>query len=148
MKRPFLIILFILIFSMVYLQNSINTLAENNYLLSDNKEKQFISAREFLQSGKLTGYSQYKNADINFQQKLLYKDLNRFIKSNVNDYFYTNLINIYSNPNNSISPNRQVYFFCSILDNDKTFKYKFIILDAETSKPLREGYRKGSKQTN
>lgn len=148
MKRPYLIILFMFVFSEVFLQNSINILAESNYLLPDNKENHFISASEFFQSGKLTGYTQYKDANINFQQKLLYKDLNQFIKSNVNDYFYTNLINIYSNPNNRVSPNRQVYFYCSILDNDKTFEYKFIILDAETSKRILEGSRQASKQNN
>ena len=148
MKRPYLIILVMFVFLVVFLQNSINMLAENNYLLPDNKENHFISASEFFQSGKLTGYSQNKDANINFQQKLLYKDLNHLINSNVNNDFYTNLINIYSNPNNSVSPNRQVYFFCSILENDKTFEYKFIILDAETSKRILEGSRQAYKQNN
>ncbi|PAE35416.1 hypothetical protein CHI06_23480 [Bacillus sp. 7884-1] len=85
-------------------------MAENNFLLPKNDEKQFISAMDFLKSGKLTGYTQFSEADIYLQKKLLYKDLHKFIKSNVNEYYYIKLINIYSNRNNNVSPNRQVYF--------------------------------------
>ena len=109
-------------------------MAENGYLFPDNKGKHFVSAREFFQSEKITGYTQFEEADINIRQKLLYKDLQQFIKSNVNEYYYINLLNIYSDPNNNVSPNRQVYFYCSVLDNKKTLKYKYIILDAETTK--------------
>ncbi|GIN87903.1 hypothetical protein J6TS2_42890 [Heyndrickxia sporothermodurans] len=147
MKRIYLIIFFIFIFSVVYIQNSFQTSAEN-YLLPDNKEKHFISAKEFFQSGKLTGYTQLKKAKINLQQKLLYKDLKQFIKTNVNYYYYFNLVNIYSYPNTSVSPNRQVYFYCSIFNNEITLKYKYIILDAETLKPIAIGKGHSSKEKN
>ncbi|USK42247.1 hypothetical protein [Cytobacillus oceanisediminis] len=146
MKKSYLVILLVIMLSVVYLQTSIHTLAENNYLLPDNKEKQFISASEFKKSGKLTGYIQFKDADINFEQKLLYKDLKQYIKSKVSEYYFINLINIYSNPNSSVSPDRQIYFYCSISDDDNTLKYKYLILDAETSKPIAEGNGQNFKQ--
>ena len=148
MKKSYLFILFMLMFSVFYTQNSIHTLAENNYLFPDNKEKHFISAKEFFKSGKLTGNYRYKEADINLQQKLLYKDLKQYIKSNVNDYYYTNLLNIYSYPNDSVSPNRQVYFYCSIMDNEKTLQYIYIILDAETTEQIAEGGGQSFKHTD
>ncbi|MCM3456781.1 hypothetical protein M3685_23105 [Heyndrickxia oleronia] len=146
MKRTYLITLFVFIFSVIYIQNSLHTLAEKNGILPANKEKHFISAKEFFLSGKLTGYSQFKEAEINIQQELLYKDLRQFIKSNVKDYYYINLVNIYSNPNKNVSPNRQVYFYCSILNNEKTIKYNYIIWDAESSKPIEKGRGYKSKE--
>jgi hypothetical protein len=134
-----------LIFSVFYTQNSIHTLAKNGYLLPDNKEKEFVSAREFFESGKLEGYIKFKKANINIQEKLLYKDLKKFIKSNVNEYYYINLFNIYSNQNNNVSPNRQVYFYCSIMENDKTLNYKYTIVDAETKVPIASGRRQAFK---
>jgi hypothetical protein len=76
---------------------------------------------------------------------LLYKDLKKFIKSNVNEYYYINLFNIYSNQNNNVSPNRQVYFYCSIMENDKTLNYKYTIVDAETKVPIASGRRQAFK---
>lgn len=146
MRRTYLIPLFVFIFSVIHIQNSLHTSAEKNYILADNKEKHFISAKEFYQSGKLTGYNQFKEAKINLQQKLLFKDLKQFIHSNVKDYYYINLVNIYSYPNKNVSPNRQVYFYCSILNNEKTLKYRYIILDAESSKPIAKGNGHKSKE--
>jgi hypothetical protein len=120
-------------------------MAKNGYLFPDNKVRHFVSAKEFYQTGKLKSYTPFEGANINIQQKLLYKDLQQFIKSNVNEYYYMNLLNIYSNQNNNVSPNRQVYFYCSILEDDKSFKYKFIILDAETTNPIASGNRQAYK---
>lgn len=122
-------------------------MAQNNYPFPDNKEKHFVNADEFFQRGNLYGYTEYQEANINFQQSLLYKDLRKFIKSNVNEYYYRNLVNVYSDPHRGVSPNRQVYFYCSILDNDKTLKYKFSILDAETTERIVEGSGQGFKET-
>ncbi|MFO1441677.1 hypothetical protein KDN24_00140 [Bacillus sp. Bva_UNVM-123] len=139
MKKLYLIILSVFIFSIVHLQNPIHILAKDNYLFPDNKEKQFISAEEYFLNGSLTNYTEYKEADINFRQKLLYKDLKSFIKSKVTDYYYINLYNVYADPHSGVSPNRQVYFYCSILNTDKSLKYKYIILDAETFKQIVKG---------
>ena len=81
MKRLCVIVFWGFIFSFSYLHNSTHILAENGYLFPDNKEKYFVSAREFFKNEKITGYTQFKEADINFEQKLLYKDLQQFIKS-------------------------------------------------------------------
>ncbi|MCQ6282927.1 hypothetical protein [Bacillus sp. EB600] len=145
MNRLCLIVFLGIIFSLSDLYNSNYTMAKNGYLFPDNKEKHFVSAREYYQCGKLKGYAQFKDANINIQQKLLYKDLQQFIKSNVNEYYYINLFNIYSNQNNNVSPDRQIYFYCSLLENDKTLKYKYIILDAETTNPQASGNRQAFK---
>jgi hypothetical protein len=145
MKKSYLFILCMLTFSVFYTQNSIHILAKSGYLLPDNKEKQFISARDFFESGNLKENAQFKEAKINLQEKLLYKDLKKFIKLNVNEYYYINLFNIYSNQNNNVSPNRQVYFYCSIMENDKTLNYKYIIVDAETKDPIESGRRQAFK---
>jgi len=47
------------------------------------------------------------------------------------------------NQNENVSPNRQIYLYSSVVDNEERFKYKFIILDTETKEPLAEG--KGHK---
>jgi len=117
--------------------------AEETYLYSDNKDKNFISAAEFFKRGKLNGYSQLKNADLNIQQKLIYKDLKGFIRSKVNERYFILLSNVYLNQNENVSPNRQIYLYSSVVDNEERFKYKFIILDTETKEPLAEG--KGHK---
>lgn len=138
-RRLYLTLLLGLFFSLVCLYSNNHINAENTYLYPDNKEKNFISATEFFRTGNLRGYSQFKGADINLIQKLAYKDLKKFIRSKVNDNYYLNLNNIYINTNDNVSPNRQVYFYCSIIDNETTFMHKFIILDAETTEPLFEG---------
>ena len=139
MKKPYLIILLVFVFFIIHTQNPIQVLAKDNYLFPDNKEKQFISAEEFLLSGNQTNYTEFKEANKNFRQKLLYKDLRSFIKSKVNDYYYINLYNVYADPHSGVSPNRQVYFYCSILNTDKSLKYKYIILDAETTIQIGKG---------
>lgn len=148
MKNPYLIIFCVFVFSVAYLQKPIHTLTKDNYLFPENKDKQFISAEEFFINGNLMNYTEFKKANINFRQKLLYKDLKLFIKSKVNEYYYKNLYNIYAYQHRGVSPYRQVYFYCSVLDNEKTFKYKFLILDAETTKKIGEGSGQKYKETN
>lgn len=139
MKKRYLYILCVFVFSIVHLQKPIHTLTKDNYLFPGNKEKPFISAEEYFLSGNLTDYTEFKEANINFRQKLLYKDLRVFIKSQVNEYYYKNLYNVYAHQHSGVSPNRQVYFYCSVFENEKTLKYKYIIVDAETSKQIAEG---------
>lgn len=148
MNKSYPIVLFMLFFSVGYSDILIHTLAEGSYLLPSNKEENFISAGEFLKRGKLTEYRHLNDADINIEQKLLYKDLKDYIKLKVNEYYFINLINVYSNPNSSVSPNRQVYFYCSISDNEKTLKHKYLIMDAETSELIAEGSGQSFKETN
>jgi len=68
MKSIFFFLFSVFIFSFSYLHNSTHTFAENGYLFPDNKEKHLVSAREFFQSKKLAGYTQFKEAYINLQQ--------------------------------------------------------------------------------
>jgi len=74
---------------------------------------------------------------------LIYKDLKGFIRSKVNERYFILLSNVYLNQNENVSPNRQIYLYSSVVDNEERFKYKFIILDTETKEPLAEG--KGHK---
>lgn len=94
MNKSYPIVLFMLFFSVGYPSNLIQPLAEGNYLLPSNKEENFISAGEFLKRGKLTDYRHLKDADINIEQKLLYKDLKDYIKLNVSEYYFINLSNV------------------------------------------------------
>lgn len=111
MKKTYLIIFCVFLFSISHLQKPIHTLAKDTYLFPDNKEKQFISAEEYFLSGKLVDYKEFKEANISFQKKLLYKDLRSFIKSQVKEYYFNNLCNVYAYQHSGVSPNRQVYFY-------------------------------------
>ncbi|MBS4190365.1 hypothetical protein KHA94_09140 [Bacillus sp. FJAT-49705] len=128
-----------IVFSFLVLSLNYVTYAEseNNYKYMDNKEKHFISAEEFFRS--YPGYSQNIVADIILRKKVLYKNLEDFIKSNVTKHYFINLYNVYAHPHTGVSPHRQIYFYCAIWDNDKTLEHKYIIVDAETGEYLVRG---------
>ena len=104
-----------------------------------------MSANKFYSSTNIQ-YSEFNDATLNIRKKFLYKNLEKVIKNEVkgDDNLFINLRNIYISKNPNISPNRQVYLFCSVKDTSKSLVYKYIIIDGETSKTLAEGSRKAN----
>lgn len=106
-----------------------------------NKKEEFKSADDFYTSLNTNEYKEFKDSKNNIRAKILYKDTNNINKE---------LKNI-AEPDNSIpslshiDPNRQVYFFASVLENDEKIVQKYVVYDAETKNILNASIQRYSK---
>jgi len=113
--------------------------SENTFLYPNNSDKKLHSAVGFSKQIDPVLFKEVKDGSINLKEKILYKDLENTIKEKLSDFHDPNLVNIYLNRNENISPFRQIYLYCSVNDSKHKFKYRFIIFDAETKSVISKG---------
>jgi hypothetical protein len=137
----------ILLLVLLFIFSGIHVSAESNYIFDDNSDKKLKSAEEFFASNKLQ-YSTLDNSTLVIKKKLQYKNLERVIKDelNNNEYLLSNIHSIYTYQHPYVSPNRQVYLFCSIKNTNNTLEHRYYIIDGETAKPFDQGYGKSYKE--
>lgn len=112
---------------------------EVNY--QNNEDKNFPSAEEFLSKEVKTSrlakyYEEYKDADLNIREKILFKDLEKTVKNNLGKIADDTIFN---QPNIKVDRNKLIYFYSSVLHSKDDVKNKFILIDAETKEMLWAG---------
>jgi hypothetical protein len=108
--------------------------AANPYEYPDNSTTVFNSPEKLTDSMK-HGFELFKDADINIQEKMFFKDVYK-VETDLNQ----KLSNIKMAPNYAphIHPNRQVYFLGTVKDTKSKIELHYIVLDAETNKVIQE----------
>ncbi|HDR4421169.1 TPA: hypothetical protein QCP59_001958 [Bacillus cereus] len=129
-----------IVFSLCFFMYLSTTYAESNTKLNypGNRNKSFVSEDVFYEQLDKKIYKEYNNAAYSVRKKILFKEVpdEEFsfrqktavgCRSSVvlQDFF--------------IHPDRQVYFFASFSQNEVGEFHKYIVIDAETKKELREG---------
>lgn len=119
---------------------SSNNVGANMLKYPENKHKTFLAAEEYYKKGELYKYHEFNNAIFNLRKKLLYKNLEKVLKNESKNKINRELFyNLYANKHSQVSPNRQVYLFCTVMKTKNDTQYKFIMIDAETSEVIVEG---------
>lgn len=115
--------------------NAETILQEHQY--PNNEKKEFIDAVSYLETELPENeYTEFKNATLNVREKILFKDLKDTVESKMKKY---SNVNIYSQNYPNVEPNRQIYFFTTVLDSQKQIDVKYILVDAETKDILFKG---------
>nr|WP_147808990.1 hypothetical protein [Bacillus sp. SH7-1] len=103
-----------------------------------NRHKSFVSEDVFYEQLDKKMYREYNNAAYSVRKKILFKE--------VPDEEFSFLQKTAAGCRSSvvfqdffIHPNRQVYFFASFSQNEVEEFHKYIVIDAETKRELREG---------
>ncbi|MCM3671854.1 hypothetical protein M3181_23130 [Mesobacillus maritimus] len=79
------------------------------------------------------------DASASFRSKVLFKDVEKYIYITWDGNIHTTYPSVESNSHQTVSPNRQVYFFFSFKDTEKEFRGRYAIYDVETKKGLYGG---------
>ncbi|HDR8062063.1 hypothetical protein P4388_16795 [Bacillus thuringiensis] len=129
-----------IVFIICFLAQLSTTYAESNQKLNYpiNRNKSFVSEDVFYKQLDKKIYKEYKNAAYSVRKKILFKEVpdEEFsfrqktavgCRSRVvlQDFF--------------VHPDRQVYFFASFTQNEVEEFHKYIVIDAETKRELKEG---------
>ncbi|PLR79075.1 hypothetical protein CU633_02515 [Bacillus sp. V3-13] len=130
-----------LIFLVIFTLSPFRANAEVQLLkYPENEHKVFLSAEEYYKKEKLHDYHEFKKATFSLRKKLLYKNLEKVLKNESSDKIdYKIFHNLFAHKHSQVSPNRQVYLYCSVIETKDDLQYKFIMIDAETSELLVEG---------
>ncbi|MFE3573418.1 hypothetical protein [Lysinibacillus sp. NPDC059133] len=166
MKNPILISLSMVIFSFslsmllgnpVYAQTTPSD--KNEYLYPANKEKVFDeTVDEFYQALRDLKYpvhQRYKqklkqeldtaifkeisDSSVNIKKKLLFKEVEGLNYITIDGNILRTYPDIDINYHQTVSPDRQVYFFYSFKDTEKEFRGRYAIYDVETKKMVAGG---------
>ncbi|TQR39711.1 hypothetical protein C7Y47_01385 [Lysinibacillus sphaericus] len=175
MKNPFLISLYMFIFSCslslllgnpVYSQTTSSDKIE--YLYPANKEKVFDETvdafyqalrdlkypihQEFYQRYKQKPKQQQQQRDldtalfkeipdasVNIRKKLLFNEVERLNYITIDGNILRPYPDIDINYHQTVSPDRQVYFFYSFIDTEKEFRGRYAIYDVETKEMVAGG---------
>ncbi|MGE7997697.1 hypothetical protein ACQKOF_03265 [Lysinibacillus sp. NPDC093190] len=170
MKNPFLISLFMFIFSCslfmllgnpVYSQTTPSDKIE--YLYPANKEKGFDeTVDEFYQALRDLKYpvhqelyqrhkqeqrqldtvlfKEMSDASVNIKKKLLFNEVEGLNYVTFDGNILRPYPDIDINYHQTVSPNRQVYFFYSFKDTETEFRGRYAIYDVETKETVAGGY--------
>ncbi|MBG9826449.1 hypothetical protein [Bacillus wiedmannii] len=129
-----------IIFGLCFFIHLSTTYAESNQKLNypSNRNKSFVSEGVFYEQLDKKIYKEYNNATYSVRKKILFKEVpdEEFSfrqKTAVGCRGEVVLQDIF------IHPDRQVYFFASFSQNEVDEFHKYIVIDAETKKELREG---------
>lgn len=129
-----------IIFGLCFFIHLSTTYAESNQKLNypSNRNKSFVSEGVFYEQLDKKIYKEYNNATYSVRKKILFKEVpdEEFSfrqKTAVGCGGEVVLQDIF------IHPDRQVYFFASFSQNEVDEFHKYIVIDAETKKELREG---------
>lgn len=129
-----------IVFSLCFLIHLSTTYAESNAKLNypSNRNKPFVNEDVFYEQLDKKIYKEYNNAAYSVRKKILFKE--------VPDEEFSFLQKTAAGCRSSvvfqdsfIHPDRQVYFFASFSQNEVDEFHKYIVIDAETKKELREG---------
>lgn len=146
-----------------------NNLTDSNYLYPANKEKvftetvdQFYEAlrelsypvhQEFYRKHK-EFYKKHKNkygsmdtalfkdmpdASVNFRKKVMFNEVKRFSYITWDGNLHYPYPRLDIDYHQTVSPDRQVYFFYSFKDTEKEFRGRYAVYDVETKKLLAGG---------
>ncbi|WP_316568833.1 hypothetical protein [Neobacillus sp. YIM B06451] len=169
MKNPFLKSLYLFIFSFslsIFLGNPVysqTTLSDKiEYLYPANKEKVFDeTVDEFYQALRDIKYPVHQelylrnkhkqihldtvlfkeipDASVNIRKKLLFNEVEEFNYITWDGDILHTYPDFDINYHQTVSPDRQVYFFYSFKDTEKEFKGRYTIYDVETKKMVAGG---------
>ncbi|MGM0903565.1 MAG: hypothetical protein ACQEXB_21000 [Bacillota bacterium] len=104
------------------------------------RHQRLYKGNEHMQNGlDTTLFKKIPDASVNIRKKLLFHEVEEFdyITWDANIHYTYPDIDI--NYHQTISPQRQVYFFFSFKDTEKEFKGRYAVYDVESKKPLAGG---------
>ncbi|PGH86846.1 hypothetical protein CN900_24085 [Bacillus anthracis] len=129
-----------LVFMICFLTQMSTTYAESNQKLDypSNRNKSFVSEDVFYKQLDKKIYKEYNNAAYSVRKKILFKEVPveefSFLQKTAAGCRSEVMLH-----ESFIHPNRQVYFFASFSQNEVKELHKYIVIDAETKRELREG---------
>ncbi|AIY78546.1 TPA: hypothetical protein ACLQU7_004038 [Bacillus tropicus] len=129
-----------LVFMICFLTQMSTTYAESNQKLDypSNRNKSFVSEDVFYKQLDKKIYKEYDNAAYSVRKKILFKEVPdeefSFLQKTAAGCRSEVMLH-----ESFIHPNRQVYFFASFSQNEVKELHKYIVIDAETKRELREG---------
>ncbi|MBG0965773.1 hypothetical protein [Bacillus sp. SRB1LM] len=129
-----------IIFSLCFFIHLSTTYAESNQKLDypSNRNKPFVSEDVFYKQLDKKIYKEYNNAAYSVRKKILFKEVPdeefSFLQKTAAGCRSEVMLH-----ESFIHPNRQVYFFASFSQNEVKELHKYIVIDAETKRELREG---------
>ena len=129
-----------LVFMICFLTQMSTTYAESNQKLDypSNRNKSFVSEDVFYKQLDKKIYKEYNNAAYSVRKKNLFKEVPdeefSFLQKTAAGCRSEVMLH-----ESFIHPNRQVYFFASFSQNEVKELHKYIVIDAETKRELREG---------
>ncbi|KXY21884.1 hypothetical protein [Bacillus sp. FSL K6-0067] len=129
-----------LVFMICFLTQMSTTYAESNQKLDypSNRNKSFVSEDVFYKQLDKKIYKEYSNAAYSVRKKILFKEVPdeefSFLQKTAAGCRSEVMLH-----ESFIHPNRQVYFFASFSQNEVKELHKYIVIDAETKRELREG---------
>ncbi|HDR6311134.1 TPA: hypothetical protein QCU60_003051 [Bacillus cereus] len=129
-----------IVFSLCFFIQLSTTYAESNQKLEypSNRNKPFVSEDVFYEQLDKKIYKEYKNATYSVRKKILFKE----VPDEEFSFLQKTAVGCRSSvvfQDSFIHPDRQVYFFASFSQNEADGFHKYIVIDAETKKELREG---------
>ncbi|PFJ32380.1 hypothetical protein COI92_03000 [Bacillus anthracis] len=129
-----------LVFMICFLTQMSTIYAESNQKLDypSNRNKSFVSEDVFYKQLDKKIYKEYNNAAYSVRKKILFKEVPdeefSFLQKTAAGCRSEVMLH-----ESFIHPNRQVYFFASFSQNEVKELHKYIVIDAETKRELREG---------
>ncbi|HGA0508888.1 TPA: hypothetical protein ACIQMB_004311 [Bacillus pacificus] len=129
-----------IVLMMCFLTQMSTTYAQSNQKLDypSNRNKPFVSEDVFYEQLDKKMYKEYNNAAYSVRKKILFKE--------VRDEEFSFLQKTAAGcrgevvlQDSFIHPDRQVYFFASCSQTEVEELHKYIVIDAETKRELREG---------
>jgi len=99
-------------------------------------------ADQFYNSLPKDEYKEYSDASVKVREYIPYKDVQKFASKLGEDYVTQKKVG----SNQSIDPNHQVYFYASLVDNDKMTLKKYAIYDATTKERINAGFSQQAKR--
>ena len=127
--------------SMIYFLTQMSTAyAQSNPKVDypSNRNKPFVSEDVFYKQLDKKIYKEYNNAAYSVRKKILFKEVPdeefSFLQKTAAGCRSEVMLH-----ESFIHPNRQVYFFASFSQNEVKELHKYIVIDAETKRVLREG---------
>ncbi|PFV81933.1 hypothetical protein COL05_12505 [Bacillus sp. AFS059628] len=127
--------------SMIYFLTQMSTAyAQSNPKVDypSNRNKSFMSEDVFYEQLDKKMYREYNNAAYSVRKKILFKEVPdeefSFLQKTAAGCRSEVMLH-----ESFIHPNRQVYFFASFSQNEVKELHKYIVIDAEKKKGLREG---------